>query len=283
MSFRLKTTDCNILECLAEYRILTVSQVAAIFHKSRQVTRRRLHDLEEGGLIEVVGAEFGRGRGRPENSLGLAERGIAVLQNCWQISADTVALLKKEHQGNRHRISTRTIKLSDVHRYVAVLAVAACLIIAVLIGLLSSKREAVLTGPNHSVALTNESSPLVIKLADCGHIAPGAMIQTSAGEIENLVINGRHRVVMNTNTKLSIQSHWKAGDAGCLMNLAFGEVYVHVEHDGHPFIVQTAHGRAVVTGTTFDVKATDTSTALVVVEGSVRLESESREIIVLTS
>jgi DNA-binding transcriptional ArsR family regulator len=80
MPFRLKTTDCNILEYLAEYRVLTVSQVAAIFHKSRQVVRRRLRDLEEGGLVEVVGSEFGRGRGRPENSLGLTERGIDVLK-----------------------------------------------------------------------------------------------------------------------------------------------------------------------------------------------------------
>lgn len=80
MSFRLRTTDCNILECLAEYRVLTVSQIPAIFHKSPQVIRRRLHDLEEGGLVEVVGSEFGRGRGRPENSLGLAEHGIDVLK-----------------------------------------------------------------------------------------------------------------------------------------------------------------------------------------------------------
>jgi len=80
MTLRLKTTDCSILEWLAEYRVLTVSQIAAIFHKSRQVTRRRLHDLEEGGFVEVIGSEFGRGRGRPENSLGLAEHGIDILK-----------------------------------------------------------------------------------------------------------------------------------------------------------------------------------------------------------
>jgi DNA-binding transcriptional ArsR family regulator len=80
MPLRLKTTDCDILECLAEHRTLTVSQVAAVFHKSRQVVRRRLHDLEEGGLVEVVGSKFGRGRGRPENSLGLTEQGIDVLK-----------------------------------------------------------------------------------------------------------------------------------------------------------------------------------------------------------
>jgi hypothetical protein len=105
MSFRLKTTDCNILECLAEYRVLTVSQVAAIFHKSRQVTRRRLHDLEERGLVEVVGTEFGRGRGRPENSLGLAERGIEVIKERGLLGQDAPykkvlgdSLFPKDHQ-----------------------------------------------------------------------------------------------------------------------------------------------------------------------------------------
>jgi len=105
MSFRLKTADCNILECFAEYRVLTVSQVAAIFHKSRQVTRRRLHDLEERGLVEVVGSEFGRGRGRPENSLGLAECGIDVLKERGLLGQDIPyerilgdSLFAKDHQ-----------------------------------------------------------------------------------------------------------------------------------------------------------------------------------------
>jgi DNA-binding transcriptional ArsR family regulator len=105
MSFRLKATDCNILECLGEYRVLTVSQVAALFHKSQQVIRRRLRDLEEGGLVEVVGSELGRGRGRPENSLGLAERGIDMLKEKCLLGQDVPyekvladSLFKADHQ-----------------------------------------------------------------------------------------------------------------------------------------------------------------------------------------
>lgn len=199
---------------------------------------------------------------------------IGVLQKCWQVSEDTAALLEKGRQGSPHRISARIIKLHGVSRRVAVWAAAACLVIAVLSGLVSLNREAVLTGPNHSVALTSENVPLVIKLADGGLITPGAVIQTSAREIKSLVLNGKHRIVMNADTRLSIRSLLEADRAGCLVSLDLGEVNVHVDYDGHPFIVQTAHGRAVVTGTTFDVKATDTGTTLVVAEGSVRFESE---------
>ena len=80
MTFRLKEDDCRTLECIAEYRMLSVTQLAVILHKSRQVVRKRLKDLEKAGLIEVVGREFGRGRGRPENSLGVTERSVNILK-----------------------------------------------------------------------------------------------------------------------------------------------------------------------------------------------------------
>jgi DNA-binding MarR family transcriptional regulator len=80
MSFRLIEKDCKTLAYIAEYRMLTVSQIAAMFGKKKQVARRRLRILEEKGLIEVVGYEFGRGRGRPEKSIGLTKHGIDLLK-----------------------------------------------------------------------------------------------------------------------------------------------------------------------------------------------------------
>jgi hypothetical protein len=81
MSFRLKEEDCKSLVCLADHRMLTVTQFAAISQKSMQVVRRRLCDLEKAGLVEVIGHERGRGRGRPENSLGLTKQGVDILRD----------------------------------------------------------------------------------------------------------------------------------------------------------------------------------------------------------
>ena len=81
MSFRLKEKDCETLKNIAEYRILSVSQIAAMFHKNRQVVRRRLRELEEKGLIEVASYEFGRGCGRPEKSMSLTKCGVDLLKD----------------------------------------------------------------------------------------------------------------------------------------------------------------------------------------------------------
>lgn len=81
MSFRLTETDCQMLACIADHRILTVTQLAVILQKTRHAIRRRLRDLEREGFLEVLGQEYGRGRGRPENALGLTGRGVDVLRD----------------------------------------------------------------------------------------------------------------------------------------------------------------------------------------------------------
>jgi DNA-binding PadR family transcriptional regulator len=98
MSFRLIGKDCETLESIAEYRILTVSQIAAMFHKNRQVVRRRLREFEEKGLIEVASYEFGRGCGRPEKSMSLTKCGVDLLKNkgllCHEVPYEKVLVSK---------------------------------------------------------------------------------------------------------------------------------------------------------------------------------------------
>lgn len=88
MTFRLREDDCRTLEYMAEYRMLTVTQLAVILQKSKQTVRRRVNDLEKEGLVEVTGRELGRGRGRPENSLGLTESGVDILKNRGLLNKD---------------------------------------------------------------------------------------------------------------------------------------------------------------------------------------------------
>jgi hypothetical protein len=88
-------------------------------------------------------------------------------------------------------------------------------------------------------------------------------------EIKTLRINDNRQVVLNIGTQLSIELY----NLGCIVKLDKGEIYAEVEHDGKPFIVETIHGRAVITGTTFNIKADREKMELAVVEGSVRFES----------
>ena len=99
-------------------------------------------------------------------------------------------------------------------------------------------------------------------------------ISTSTNEQKTLIINDKHRMVVNANTILSIEPLAQNDHVGCMVELASGEIFTHVEHDGNPFIVGTPHGQVVITGTTFDIKVTDSSTILVVSEGIVRFESD---------
>lgn len=80
MSFRPQKEDCEFLKCLAEYRILSAAQLAAVFRKSRQMIRRRCRTLGKEGLIQATRNDFGRNFGRPESLYGLTQRGVNVLR-----------------------------------------------------------------------------------------------------------------------------------------------------------------------------------------------------------
>lgn len=104
----------------------------------------------------------------------------------------------------------------------------------------------------------------------------------SEDSLKTLIINDKHRLILNANTNLSVRSFIQNKRIGCVVNMASGQIFAHVERDDSPFIVSTAHGRAVITGTTFDLKATSAGTILVVVEGSIKLESKRGSAQVIT-
>jgi hypothetical protein len=194
------------------------------------------------------------------------------VQQYWQISKDTQALLKESRPPARPGMRSRILPLPACHR-VAAGAVAAGLVLAVLGVWAVSSPEAPLAGPGRPVALLRADRSRTIVSADDDRLPPGTVVVAAAGEIKRLVLNARHQIVMRGGTSLSYEPLVENGRTGCLVNLARGEIFARVEHDGNPFVVQTAWGRAVITGTAFDIKADRAGMTLAVVEGSVRFES----------
>ena len=81
MGSRLNKGDKKILSLIALYRILTVSQLAALTQRSRQVIRRRLRFFSGEDLIITRMRGFGRSSGRPEEIIFLAEKSARIFKD----------------------------------------------------------------------------------------------------------------------------------------------------------------------------------------------------------
>jgi hypothetical protein len=156
-------------------------------------------------------------------------------------------------------------------------AAAACLVAALTWALLSQDAKTRILPVESSNVAGTSSSPVTVELITAaGNIAiPGDQKIVAGDELKMLRINNRHWLMLNKATSLLVWPLTADSHIGCIVRLDYGEVCAHVEHDGNPFVVETAHGRAVITGTTFDVKAETDGTILVVSEGTVRFESDN--------
>ncbi len=192
---------------------------------------------------------------------------IALLRGHWQIGADTRALLE--------RVPTRAVpvRTSAVRWGIRIGAAAACLLVGVLSWWQIRDPGILATGPKRSVVPSGGTSLATGPAYERVSTPSGTRIQMTAGQVESLILGGRHQLVMNAGSRLSVEPLVENSRIGCLVRLDAGEICAHVEHDGSRFVVQTAHGRATITGTVFDVKVTAAGTTLVVAEGSVRFES----------
>ncbi|HPD32075.1 MAG TPA: FecR family protein, partial [Phycisphaerae bacterium] len=114
-------------------------------------------------------------------------------------------------------------------------------------------------------------------LSDQGRVFlnPDSEIHIEDGQSRTLFLNERHRMVLAGGTVLRVRPLTADSRLGCMVQLDAGRILANVRHDGNPFVVATAHGKAVITGTTFDVQVTDHATTLIVAEGSVRFESQA--------
>ncbi|MFC1814111.1 replication-relaxation family protein [Thermodesulfobacteriota bacterium] len=82
MAWKIKDNDIKLLSYIAEYKFLTVKQLAALSQRSQQVIRRRLRLLRTKQL--VFEEELGLGRGRPgrrEHIHIITEKGLESLRD----------------------------------------------------------------------------------------------------------------------------------------------------------------------------------------------------------
>ena len=80
MAFRLRDTDCETLVCLAEHRMLTLTQIALLVQKNKKALWRRLRGLEKQQLVVLNKRELGKARGRPESVLSFSKAGVELLK-----------------------------------------------------------------------------------------------------------------------------------------------------------------------------------------------------------
>jgi hypothetical protein len=87
MAGKISKGDIEILSFIAEYKFLTVKQLAALTKRTTQVVRRRLRHLKNEHLIIMNERGVGAGCGKPENIIILTQKGIERLQG-WKILSD---------------------------------------------------------------------------------------------------------------------------------------------------------------------------------------------------
>jgi len=88
MTFRMNTRDVEILKEIAEYRVLTVGQLAGIMRKNSRALRRRLGKLERESLIRIDPHVFSKKQGRPEGLVSIRKKGIDLLKDKSQLGAE---------------------------------------------------------------------------------------------------------------------------------------------------------------------------------------------------
>ena len=86
MAGKIAKRDFELLSHIAEYRFLTVKQLAALSQRTVQVIRRRIRHLSNENLIATKERGLGAGPGRRENIIIMTEKGLELMSNNGMLS-----------------------------------------------------------------------------------------------------------------------------------------------------------------------------------------------------
>jgi len=187
------------------------------------------------------------------------------------------AFKKAREMESRNAVPVKSVEFVEISSnsskglFVKISAIAACLVVGFGLFFAMNKFNKP-QSDSSSVASNQQQSSVKIELISgdtTEFIATGKLI-TASNELKTLRINDNRQMVLNVGTELSIEPY----NLGCVVKLDRGEIYTQVQHDGKSFVVETSHGWAVITGTTFNIKADSNKMDLAVIEGSVRFGSD---------
>ncbi|MCY2924118.1 MAG: FecR domain-containing protein [Planctomycetota bacterium] len=224
--------------------------------------------LQDGGDQAVRAREeddaaerFGRPMSVEEGWEDLQRRSPSLAQACQRM----------ERKRQRRQLTWR----------VGAVAAAACVLAAVGVGwrMLSSHSSNAPAAGVADRAVAPSPAPLIELVTPRG-LAPLALNRpvTADERPQELLLAGLHRVVMNTQTSVTVSAapaKAPGGKAAFEIQLARGELYVEVV-PGHPFTVKTGNARLDITGTRFDVRADGDKTELTLLKGSIRFSQPAR-------
>ena len=255
-------------------RGMTLDECAAVKHHLQTCSRCARAYKETGFVVNLLQSQ----------QEVLIERGLFSRPSPEEIDREPIIEESFEEFQDKLQRSKARVKRNIRTRRLKILlktsaAVAACVVIGLFVFFISPVRpqhkQVTKVAAQSDILSAAPSVKIELISANGKTLLPyGDAIETGSNKLKTLLINNKHKIVMNHNSRLVIESLVANSDIGCIVRLASGQIYTHVQHDGNLFIVDTANGQAVITGTIFDVKATKNSTTLVVSEGTVRFESE---------
>jgi hypothetical protein len=117
MAFRLTTTDYKMLQIIAEYRIMTSPQLAALLSRSKKGVRDRIGKLIAEGLLEEANRGRGQHRGRPERVVFLSKSAVTILreQGFIESQVPTSYLIGKKFRCQSHQLLLNWVRIHLNH------------------------------------------------------------------------------------------------------------------------------------------------------------------------
>jgi hypothetical protein len=117
MGFRMTASDREVLRWVAECRLVTTPQLAALLARNAKSLTQRISQLVTEGLLAEVPRGPGQHRGRPERVISLTERGVQSLRERGTIDATipTEAIVSDAVPPHAHQLLLNWVRVHLHH------------------------------------------------------------------------------------------------------------------------------------------------------------------------